>query len=99
MHARKRLTVETSATYEIRIQGCLDESWSDRMGGVTIRAQTSPEGAALTVLTGAFQDQAALAGVLNTLYDLGLPLLSVECLGAAVNNQGQPPPSTAERSS
>ena len=98
MHARKRFTVETSATYEIRIQGCLDESWSDRMGGVTIRAQTSPEGAALTVLTGAFQDQAALAGVLNTLYDLGLPLLSVECLGAAGNNQGRSP-STVERSS
>ncbi len=99
MYARKRLTVSTPAAYEIRIQGCLDKNWSDRMDGVTIQVQTSPEGVALTVVTGAFQDQAALAGVLSTLYDLGLPLLSVECLGAAVNNQGQPPPPTAERSS
>ncbi len=28
----------------------------------------------MTVLTGQFQDQAALAGVLNTIYDLGSPL-------------------------
>ncbi|HSN75491.1 MAG TPA: hypothetical protein VL334_10475, partial [Anaerolineae bacterium] len=39
------------------------------------------DGAPVTVLSGQFQDQAALAGVLNTLYDLGLPLLSVECVG------------------
>ena len=26
------------------------------------------------------QDQAALSGVLNTLYDLHLPLLNVECI-------------------
>jgi len=32
------------------------------------------------MLSGELQDQAALVGVLNTLYDLGLPLLSVEWL-------------------
>lgn len=50
------------------------------MGGVAIQAGQRPDGACETVLSGMFQDQAALAGVLNTLYDLGLPLLSVECL-------------------
>ena len=34
----------------------------------------------MTVLTGHFIDQAALAGVLNTLYDLGFPLLKVELI-------------------
>jgi hypothetical protein len=34
------------------------------------------------VLTGYFIDQTALAGVLNTLYDLSYPLLKVELLEA-----------------
>jgi hypothetical protein len=37
------------------------------------------------VITGEFQDQAALAGALNLLYDLGLPLLSVGCIGFEPN--------------
>ncbi len=48
-----------------------------------IQVDQRPDGVAETVLTGEFQDQAALTGVLNTLYDLGLPLLSVECLAVA----------------
>ena len=36
----------------------------------------------VTILTGVMVDQAALNGVINTLYDLGCPLLSVECVEA-----------------
>lgn len=90
MHDKKGLKIDTAATYQICIQGFLDKSWSDRMGGVAIQVQSSPGEAPITVLTGAFQDQAALAGVLNTLYDLGLPLLSVECLAIPANNQARP---------
>jgi hypothetical protein len=50
----------------------------------------------MTILTGAFQDQAELAGVLNTLYDLGLPLLSVECLDIPANNPAGPPAPSAQ---
>jgi len=82
MQTTQGLTYDSTAIYKIRIQGYLHESWADRMGGVTIRVESRPEGAPVTVLTGQFQDQAALAGVLNTLYDLSLPLLSVDCLGA-----------------
>jgi hypothetical protein len=39
------------------------------------QADVAPE----TTLTGRLLDQATLFGVLNTLYDLHLPLLSVEC--------------------
>ncbi len=81
------LTQDSIAIYRIRIRGFLHESWSERMSGVTIAVESQPEGAPVTVLTGRFQDQAALAGVLSTLYDLGLPLLSVECL--AVDQQLQ----------
>jgi hypothetical protein len=34
----------------------------------------------VTTLEGYLRDQAALFGVLNTLYELHLPVLSVECL-------------------
>ena len=80
MAAQRGLTLETTARYEIRIQGILDRSWFDRMGGAEIQVERSPDGAPVTVLTGQFIDQAALAGALNLLYDLGFPLLSVQCL-------------------
>jgi hypothetical protein len=44
---------------------------------------TSQEGKkAVTTLSGPVIDQAALFGVLKALYDMRLPLLSVECLDA-----------------
>jgi hypothetical protein len=36
-----------------------------------------------TLLMGRLTDQAALHGVLAALYELGMPLLSVECAGAS----------------
>jgi len=36
----------------------------------------------VTILMGRLIDQAALIGVINSLYDLGCPLLSVECVEA-----------------
>jgi hypothetical protein len=81
MQTTQGLTHDSTLIYKIRIQGYLHESWSDRMGGVTIGVESRPDGVPVSMLTGQFQDQAALAGVLNTLYDLGLPLLSVECVG------------------
>jgi hypothetical protein len=82
MPAAKGLSLDTAAVYQIGVQGFLDESWSDRLNGVDIRVQNLPDEAPVTVLIGHFIDQAALAGVLNTLYDLGYPLLKVELLGA-----------------
>jgi hypothetical protein len=81
MPATKGLTLDASATYTIRIQGYLGESWIDYLDGVSIQVQSRPDEAPVTVVTGEFQDQAALAGALGFLYDLGLPLLSVECIG------------------
>ncbi len=80
MQPSQPLKLHSAALYAIRVQGYLDSSWSDRMGGVAIRSDQRTDGALETVLVGDFQDQAALTGVLSTLYDLGLPLLSVECL-------------------
>jgi len=73
-----RLTIDRNATYRIQIQGSLSRSWADYLGGLDIevnRERAWP----VTTLTGSVPDQAALLGVLNSLYDLGYPLLSVEC--------------------
>lgn len=80
MSRKKRITVDSPATYELRLQGRLDERWSEYLGGAEIQVVSPPDEPPVTVVTGRFQDQAALAGALNLLYDLGLPLLSVECL-------------------
>jgi hypothetical protein len=71
---------DTPATYRIRLQGSLGESWSEYLNSMTITPSRAVDGALVTILTGRLVDQAALLGVLNNAYDLGFPLLSVECL-------------------
>jgi len=78
------LRVHSAAEYRIRVIGVLDAAWSDQLGGLAItRERHAPNGRAITTLRGRLLDQAALYGVLNTLYDLRLPLLSVECIASA----------------
>lgn len=77
----KDLTFGGPATYRIRIKGGLDERWSDRLGGMIITTSKVGDRKPVTTLVGPLLDQAALLGVLNALYDLHLPLFSVECLG------------------
>ena len=69
----------TSATYHITIRGYLDDSWSNHLGGISIQNDTTADGKPITHLHGEMVDQAALFGVLSSLYGLGYPLLSVEC--------------------
>jgi hypothetical protein len=65
-----------AAVYVILVQGALESTWSDRLSGMSITVHETPDGSR-TTLAGVLIDQAALQGVLKTLYDLGLPVLSV----------------------
>lgn len=76
----KGLKLTTPATYRIRVQGHVDSNWSDRLAGMNVTLGMSAEKHKITILQGHLPDQAALSGVLNTLYDLHLPLLNVECI-------------------
>jgi hypothetical protein len=76
----KGLRLETPTTYRIRVQGRVDSSWADRLGGMTVTVDPSDDQLAVTILEGHLPDQAALSGVLNTLYELHHPLLSVDNL-------------------
>lgn len=74
------LVLGAPATYRVQVQGLLDESYADRLGGMTITTIHEENEAPVTTLEGRLLDQAALAGVLDYLYTLRLPILSVEYL-------------------
>jgi hypothetical protein len=59
--------------YEIRIQGHLDNQWTEWFEGLTITLEENGD----TLLTGPVADQAALYGLLKKVRDLGMPLVSV----------------------
>jgi hypothetical protein len=75
--AKQELTLDQLVTYQIKVPGELDESWSDWIQGMTIAVEREGEDPPVTILTGTV-DQAALHGVLRRLYSLGLPLISVK---------------------
>ena len=62
--------------YAIRLQGELDASWSDWLGGLELTWDKRRN----TLLYGHITDQAALHGVLTRIRDLGVRLLGVEQL-------------------
>jgi len=83
LYSEHALTVDRPATYRIQVVGYLDQNWSTRLGGLAINPSEKEGKQAVTTLSGPLIDQAALFGVLKALYDMRLPLLSVECLEIA----------------
>jgi hypothetical protein len=74
---RKNLpSMQGAATYRIRVRGYLDECWAECMGGMLIVGYRGSGNSLETILQGELADQAALTGVLNTLYQLHLPVVS-----------------------
>jgi hypothetical protein len=66
-----------SSRYEIRVEGVLDPRWTAWFEGLAIGSDDSQ-----TVISGPVADQAALHGLLNRIFDLGVVLISVRRLGA-----------------
>ena len=59
---KQKLTLDQPATYQIKLPGHLDESWSDWAGAMTITLESGDDGPPTTTLTGVVADQAALQG-------------------------------------
>lgn len=71
-----------SVRYRIRIEGEINSTWSDRLGGLCITTDpVEPGMVTTTALEGELMDNSALAGVLATLHTLNVTLVSVERLG------------------
>jgi hypothetical protein len=77
----RRLTLDEAATYHIKVQGRLGESWAGQFDDMTITVESVGKGLAITTLSSAVADQAALHGILARVRDLGLPLLLVQRTG------------------
>jgi hypothetical protein len=75
-----RAEYDSPATYWISVQGHIPATWCDCLEGMGITQSSLEAEPPLTTLLGELSDQAALAGVLNTLYELHLPLLTVKRL-------------------
>ena len=65
------------ATYQIQVEGRISERWAHWFEDMAMTVHEEAEAPAITTLTGPVTDQAALAGLLQKLYTLGLPLLLV----------------------
>ena len=76
-------------TYQIKVPGQLDESWSDWAGGLTIAIESEGPGPPVTTLTGDL-DQAALQSLLRRLYSLGLPLIAFNCVACSLKDDDEP---------
>jgi hypothetical protein len=59
--------------YEIRLKGHLGSRWAARFDGMALTTRAD----GTTLIEGHVVDQAALHGLLLTLRDIGIPLLSV----------------------
>ena len=68
------------SVYRIEVHGRIASSWSARLEGMQITGSRAKDGSIQTTLIGRLDDQAALSGVMNTLYELHLAVVSVECL-------------------
>jgi len=68
------------AIYKIKVQGELNQSWSPRLGDMQIKVIKKPGLKTVSMLVGIVTDQSALSGILNSLYDLHLIVLSVKVL-------------------
>jgi hypothetical protein len=75
-----RITIGASGLYRILVEGTLDANWSDRLAGMCIKVYGDPRYQRATLLEGRVNDQAELIGVLDSLYDLHMTILSVELL-------------------
>ena len=76
MNAPQRNDPVAIDRYEIRLEGQLDQRWSDWFEGFTLTNESD----GTTTLTGHVIDQAALHGLLRRVGDLGVTLLSVNTI-------------------
>jgi hypothetical protein len=88
-----RLRHHQPVLYQIKLLGRIGDDWSDWFDNMTIDVEDNADGAAITTLTGMLLDQATLYGLLRTASNLGLVLISVNCLA------GEPIPGTNQAKS
>lgn len=80
-----KLTLDRPVTYEIIISGQLNAGWSEWIEGMIVTF-SCVDSLPITTLR-CTVDQAGLLGLLRRLYAFGLPLISVDCIDCAPDNE------------
>lgn len=73
----ERIALDKPAVYQIHVQGIISQHWLGYFDEMKISAE-GEDGTAITTLMGEIVDQAALQGMLQKIYTLGLVLLKVQ---------------------
>jgi hypothetical protein len=73
----QRIALDAPAAYQIQVQGMISQHWLGYFDEMDISVD-GEDGTAITTLTGQIVDQAALQGMLQKIYTLGLVLVRVE---------------------
>ena len=68
------------AIYKIVAQGKIDYKLADRMLALQVNVEKGEGQKYYSTLIGKINDQAALSGILNTLYDMHITVISVQML-------------------
>jgi hypothetical protein len=74
---RQHIALDAPAIYQIQVQGMISQHWLGYFDDMEISVE-GEDGTAITTLTGQVVDQAALQGMLQKMYTLGLVLVRVE---------------------
>jgi hypothetical protein len=79
---RKVLSFSEPVLYRIAVQGHIRMDMAACLGHMRVISTDCTVPPGVTILNGELRDQAELSGILNTLYDMHLPVLQVTVLDA-----------------
>ena len=71
------------AIYKIQVHGDLKASLAERLVGLQITKNNPGDLNSVTLIIGQINDQAALSGILNTLYENHITIISVNLLSSS----------------
>lgn len=83
------LEFDGPAIYKITVQGLISKRLSENFAGMQITTEQQKNSGPITILTGRVQDQAELAGVLNSLYETHVSIISVENLSKKTGEESE----------
>ncbi len=72
--------VDGPRAYEVTVQGWVSSRWEDWLDGMACSREGGDDALAVTVLSGRLADQSALLGLLQSLHNLGFPILAVRAI-------------------
>jgi hypothetical protein len=84
MSHEKSMPPHLSRYYRITVEGKIDSTWSEWLGGMRLVSQKEADRVQVTTLSGVLIDQAALRSLLNRIWDLNLVLRSVQEVDPAI---------------